>query len=97
MYVRLQSIASKLREPEHATPLILEEVKDKIQDQTSQDGAQQQKSRSGLNKQQVQLADKIMSEGLEKLNRRPEEKQADVKSGTPTQVWDCSNPSLTLC
>ena len=92
----LQSIASKLREPEHATPPIVEDVKDKIQGQRALDGVQQKKSSSGPNKQQERLTDKIMSEGLEKLSRRPEGKQADITSGTPTQVWGCTNPMLTL-
>ena len=92
----MQSIASKLREPEHATPSILEDIKDRIKDQpqdqsqdqtksqTHQDGAQQKKS--GPNEQQERLTEKIMSEGMEKLNRRPEAKQTEVKAGTPTQV-----------
>lgn len=82
----LQSIASKLREPEHATPPIVEDVKDKIKGQKALDGAQQKKSSSEPNEQQEQLTDKIMSEGLEKLSRRPEGKQTDLTSGTPTQV-----------
>lgn len=94
----LQSIASKLREPQHATPPIVEDVKDKIKGQRALDGAgvQQKKSSSGPSEQQERLTDKIMSEGLEKLSRRPEGKQADITSGTPTQVWDCTNPMLTL-
>ena len=88
----MQSIASKLREPEHATPAILEDVKDKIKGQRALDGAEQKKSSSGPNEQQERLTDKIVSEGLEKLSRRPEDKQADVKAGTPTQVWDFVKP-----
>ena len=89
----LQSIASKLREPEHATPPILEDVKDKIKGQKALDGAQQKESSSEPNEQQERLTDKIMSEGLEKLSRRPEGKQTNLTSGTPTQV----RTAPTLC
>ena len=89
----MQSIASKLREPEHAAPPIIEDVKDKIKGQSALDGSQQKKSSGGPNEQQERLTDKIMSEGLEKLSRRPEGKQADITSGTPTQV----GVAPTLC
>lgn len=93
----VQSIASKVREAEHATPPIVEDVKDRIQGQSTLDGKQQKKSSSGHDEQQNRLTDKIVSEGLEKLGRRPEGKQADAKSGTPTEVWDALNPSCHSC
>ena len=92
----LQSIASKLREPEHATPPIVEDVKDKIKGQKALDGAQQKKSSSEPNEQQERLTDKIMSEGLEKLSRRPEGKQTDLTSGDSHSGTDCTNPVLIL-
>lgn len=36
--------------------------------------------------QQERLADKILSEGLEQLDKRPEGKQAEVRQGTPAEV-----------
>ena len=88
----VQSIASKLREAEHATPPIVEDVKDRIQGQSTLDGKQEKQSSTEFDQQQDRLTDKIMSEGLEKLGRRPEGKQADAKSGTPTEVWDAPEP-----
>ena len=43
--------------------------------------------------QQERLADKILSEGLEQLDKRPEEKQAEVRQGTPAEV---RSPVLVL-
>ncbi len=83
----MQSIASKLREPGHATPPIVQEVKDQIKGQETLDStAGEKKSSSGPNEQQERLTDKILSEGLEKVNRRPLDKQAEITSGTPTEV-----------
>ena len=82
----MQSIASKLREPEHSTPAIVEEVKEKIKGQNAIDDPQQQKSSVGHNEQQERLTEKIISEGMKKLGRRPEEKQVSAKAGTPTEV-----------
>ena len=83
----MQSIASKLREPEHATPPIVQEVKDQIKGQQILDSrAGEKKSSSGPNEQQERLTDKILSEGLEKVARRPLDKQAEITSGTPTEV-----------
>ena len=85
----MQSIASKLREPDHATPAIVEEVKDQIKGQrTPKSSAEKKSSSSGPNEQQQRLTDKILSEGLEKVDRRPLDKQAEITSGTPTEVWD---------
>lgn len=83
----MQSIASKLREPEHATPPIMQEVKDQIKGlQTLKSTAGEKKSSSGPNEQQERLTGKILSEGLEKVDRKPLDKQAEVTSGTPTEV-----------
>ena len=83
----MQSIASKLREPEHATPPIVQEVKDQLKgQQTLHSTAGEKKSSSGPNEQQARLTDKILSEGLEKVDRRPLDKQAEITSGTPTEV-----------
>jgi hypothetical protein len=83
----MQSIASKLREPEHATPPIVQEVKDQIKGQQTLDSsAGKKKSSSGPNEQQERLTDKILSEGLEKVDRRPLDKQAEITSGTPIEV-----------
>ncbi|DBA82389.1 hypothetical protein WJX79_010609 [Trebouxia sp. C0005] len=84
---KVQSIASKLREPEHATPPIVQEVKDQIKGQETLDStAGEKKSSSGPNEQQERLTDKILSEGLEKVDRRPLDKQAEITSGTPIEV-----------
>jgi hypothetical protein len=84
----MQSIASKLREPEHATPPIVQEVKDQIKSQQTLDSTagEKKKSSSVPNEQQARLTDKILGEGLEKVDRRPLDKQAEITSGTPTEV-----------
>ena len=84
----MQSIASKLREPEHATPPIVQEVKDHIKGQQTLDSTAGEKKKSSRapNEQQARLTDKIVSEGLEKVDRRSLDKQAEITSGTPTEV-----------
>ena len=96
-----QSIASKLREPQHATPPILQEVTDLIKGQNHpKDSAHEAKkstsstkeprgtknSPCGAQDQQEWLTENILAEGLEKVDRKPLEKQAELKSGTPTEV-----------
>ena len=83
----LQSIASRIREPEHAIPPIVDQVKDQIKGQQTLDGSAAKKdSSSGPNDRQQRLINKIVSEGLEKVHRRPIDKQAAITSGTPIEV-----------
>ena len=112
-FATLQSIASKLREPGHATPAIIEEVKDQIKGQQTLDSSAEKKSSSsaekkssssaetkssssGPNEQQQRLTDKILSEGLEKVDRRPLDKQAGITSGTPTEVWNRTTNTIDI-
>jgi len=79
------------------TPPIVEEVKNQLKGQQALDSStDKKKSSSGPNEQQERLTDRILSEGLEKVDRRPLGKQAEIKSGTPTEVCNRYEPGNTV-